>query len=118
VINAIESLFFPLSKAEYLLSRESLPGVGGDKQQFWRRILGFDSPESVRDMILTTVKIEDLQLVGQDQYGDRYQAINLIQGKSGIFWRVKTAWIVRSNESIARFVTAIPDKKGGTNEIV
>ncbi len=69
MINGIESLLFPLSKAEYLLPRESLPGVGGDKQQFWRRVLGFDSPESVREVILTIVKIEDLQFVGQDQYG-------------------------------------------------
>ncbi|MGF1601616.1 MAG: DUF6883 domain-containing protein [Thermosynechococcaceae cyanobacterium] len=60
--------------------------------------------------VLNSVKVADLQFQRQDQYGERYQAISLIQGVSGISWWVKSGWIVRSGETVARFVTAIPQK--------
>ena len=103
-------LFFSIEKAVYLLTRDAEPGRGGDKQKFWRELLGFDSPESVREAILTSVEVADLEFQRQDQYGDRYQAIKLVQGLSGASWWVRTGWIVRFGESAARFVTAIPEK--------
>ena len=45
-------LSFPIDKAVYLLTRETESGKGGDKKKFWREILGFDSPELVRESIL------------------------------------------------------------------
>lgn len=81
-------LLFPIEKAIYLLMRDTEPGQGGDKQKFWREVLGFDSPESVREAILTSVEVADLEFQRQDQYGDRYQAVKLIQGLSGISWWV------------------------------
>ncbi|MDX2240482.1 MAG: hypothetical protein NW224_07355 [Leptolyngbyaceae cyanobacterium bins.302] len=49
---------------------------------------------------------------GPNDYGERYQAIVLIQGLSGVSWRVRTGWIVLSGEDVARFVTAVPERFG------
>jgi hypothetical protein len=35
-----------------------------------------------------------------------------IQGETGVIWWVRTGWIVRSGETVARFITAIPEKTG------
>ncbi|MGB7416325.1 MAG: DUF6883 domain-containing protein [Thermosynechococcaceae cyanobacterium] len=103
-------LFLPLEKAIYLFTRVTVPGEGGDKQKFWREVLGFNSPEAIRESILDSVKVADLQFQRQDQYGERYQAVSLIRGVTEISWWVKSGWIVRPGETIARFVTAIPQK--------
>jgi hypothetical protein len=39
---------FPLAKAEYLLTRVAEPGQGGDQQNFWQNIIGFESAEAIR----------------------------------------------------------------------
>jgi hypothetical protein len=39
----------------------SIPSEGGDKQNFWRFELGFESPEAIRDAILAAVSVEMLQ---------------------------------------------------------
>ncbi|MEL6380883.1 MAG: DUF6883 domain-containing protein [Cyanobacteria bacterium J06626_18] len=109
------ALVFPIEKAVYLLTRDTIPGKGGDKQKFWREVLGFESPDTVRSAILDAVKLADLTFQRQDQYGDRYQAVSQIQGSSGIRWWVRTGWIVRSGETVARFVTAIPERSGGNS---
>ena len=44
---------FALAKAEYLLTHKTNPGVGGDKQNFWRIYMGFESAEAVREAILS-----------------------------------------------------------------
>ncbi|MEP0885957.1 hypothetical protein NDI49_30975 [Trichocoleus sp. ST-U3] len=36
---------FPLAKAQYLFSRATGLGVGGDKRKFWQEVMGFTSPE-------------------------------------------------------------------------
>ena len=103
-------LLFPIEKAIYLLTKETEPKRGGDKQKFWCEVLGFDSPESVRAAILNSIEVKNLKFQRQDQYGDRYQAVEWIQGLSGIGWWVRTGWIVRSDETTARFITAIPER--------
>lgn len=103
-------LLFPIEKAIYLLTRETEPRQGGDKQKFWREVLGFESPESVRTAILDSIEIASLQFQRQDRYGERYQAVEWVQGLSGIGWWVRTGWIVRFDETAARFVTAIPER--------
>lgn len=109
---SIDRLDFSLAKAEYLLNHSTAPGEGGDKQKFWREILGFSNPEVIRAAILATVTVDLLQLGEPNDYGERYQATVLIQGLSGVAWRVKTVWIVLTGEDIARFVTAIPERFG------
>ncbi|MEM9818630.1 MAG: DUF6883 domain-containing protein [Cyanobacteria bacterium P01_D01_bin.6] len=104
------ALVFPIEKAIYLFSRETVLGQGGDKQKFWRGVLGFESPEAIRTAILDSLTVADLAFQRQDQYGERYQAISYIQGKTGVSWWIRTGWIVRSGETSARFITAIPAK--------
>jgi len=104
-------LFFPIEKAIYLLTRESLPGEGGDKKKFWTEVLGFDSPENVREAILRRLTVNDLKFQRMSQHGERYQAISLVEGQTGNHRILRTGWIVRHEETIARFVTAIPQKK-------
>lgn len=106
------SLAFPIEKAMYLFTRESDPKTGGDKQKFWREIMGFESPEAIREAILSVISLDLLEASHQDEYGERFQAIVAITGISGVTWRVRTAWIVRFEEEVARFVTAVPEKGG------
>lgn len=103
---------FPLAKAQYLFSRATGLGVGGDKRKFWQEVMGFTSPEAIQEAILAKISLELLEPAGQNEYGDRYRAIILIEGSSGISWLIRTAWIVLSDEDVARFVTAVPERKG------
>lgn len=104
------SLVFPIEKATYLFTRETAPQQGGDKQKFWRAVMGFDSPEAIRAAILAKVTVDLLEARGQDTYGYRFQAVVSMTGLSGVTWQVRTGWIVRYGEDVARFVTAIPER--------
>jgi len=106
-------LEFPLSKAQYLFTRMSIPNEGGDKQNFWRFELGFESPEAIRDAILAAVSVEMLQPQDRTEYGERYRAYIQIIGSSGLSRRIRTVWIILLGEDVARFVTAVPDRLGG-----
>ncbi|MGJ3253287.1 MAG: DUF6883 domain-containing protein [Elainellaceae cyanobacterium] len=103
-----QTLIFSLAKAEYLLTRVAQPGQGGDKKNFWQNILGFEDAETIREAILKVVSIDKLEPIGQNEYGDRYQAIVRIIGSNGISRYVTTIWIVIFEEDAARFVTAFP----------
>jgi hypothetical protein len=46
---------FPIAKAQYLFNRATEPGVGGDKRKFWRDVMGFESPEAIREAILAQI---------------------------------------------------------------
>lgn len=104
---------FPLAKAIYLLNRATEPGQGGDKRKFWREVMGFEEPEAIREAILAKVTLESLQLQDTTEYGNRYRAYIEITGPSGFLRRIRTVWIVLSNEEVARFVTAIPARNEG-----
>lgn len=111
-MNAPTRLEFPIAKAQYLFSRATEAGVGRDKQKFWREVMGFESPEAIRDAIIAQISLELLQPAGQNDYGERYQAIILVIGRSGVSWQIRTGWIVLFGEDIARFVTAFPQRFG------
>ncbi len=104
---------FPLAKAEYLLTYKTASGVGGDKQNFWRNELGFESAEAIRESILSEISLSMLQPDRQNNFGNLYRAYVRVIGPSGLSRRIRTVWIVRFNEDIARFVTAVPERKGG-----
>ena len=108
-----KELFFPIEKAIYLFNRATRPGSGGDKRKFWQEILGYDSPEKIRSAILDSVKARDLMFRERDFYGNRYQAVTVLNGPTGASRLVRTGWIVRHNEKVARFVTAVPGKRQG-----
>ncbi|MDX2240481.1 MAG: hypothetical protein NW224_07350 [Leptolyngbyaceae cyanobacterium bins.302] len=61
---SVKRLEFSLAKAEYLFNHSTAPGEGGDKQKFWREILGFDSPEAIREAILAGVTVDSLEPKG------------------------------------------------------
>jgi len=105
------ALAIPIEKAVYLFTRDTVPGQGGDKQKFWQTVMGFESPTAIRAAVLGAVTVADLVFQRQDQYGDRYQAITRIRGETGLIWWVRTGWIVRPGETVARFVTAIPERR-------
>ncbi|WNZ26478.1 hypothetical protein HJG54_07140 [Leptolyngbya sp. NK1-12] len=105
-------LDFPLEKAIYLFTYAAEPGRGGDKQRFWREVMGFESPAAIRGAILAELTVDALSLQGQNEYGYRFQAVVSITGPSGLSWRVRTGWLVRHGETIARFITAIPERLG------
>lgn len=102
----------PLAKAEYLLTYATAPGIGDDKQNFWCLEMGFESAEAIQEAILAEVSLEMLQPQGQNNFGYLYRAYIRITGPSGLSRRIRTVWIVRFDEDIARFVTAVPDRKG------
>lgn len=106
-----QQLAFAIAKAEYLLTRVAEPGQGRDKQKFWQNILGFESAEALREAILKEVTVELLEPLGANEFGERYAASIQITGANQITKAVRTIWIVRFNEDIARFVTAYPDRK-------
>lgn len=106
----VRRLGFPLAKAAYLLSYSTEPGEGGDKRKFWRYVMGFRSPEALREALLAEMSIELLQSQGQDVYGERYKAVVSITGATGVSRPIRTIWIVRPGEDIARFVTAYPER--------
>lgn len=106
----IKGLIIPLAKAEYLLEYTTDAGEGGDKRKFWWTVMGFRSPETLRDAIVAVVSVETLQFQRQDEYGRRYKAVVSVTGPSGASSQIRTVWIVRPDEDVARFVTAFPEK--------
>ena len=102
---------FPLAKAEYLLTCAADPGQGGDKQNFWQKVLGFTSATDVREALLAEVSLAILEFKRTDVYGNRFEASIQIAGPNGAVRQVRTVWIVLQKERIARFVTAYPDRK-------
>ncbi len=104
---------FPIAKAEYLFNRATEPGQGGDKRKFWRDVMGFESPEAIRETILADVSLEILQPQSQNEQGELYRAYIQVTDVSGISRRIRTIWIVLFDEDVARFVTAVPDRLGG-----
>ncbi len=106
-------LEFSLAQARYLFSRATDLGVGGDKRKFWQHVMGFESAEAIRSAILSQLSPDQLKPAGQNDYGDRYQAVILVAGPSGVSWQIRTGWIVLFEETeIARFVTAVPERFG------
>lgn len=106
------ALAMSIEKAIYLFTRDTVPGQGGDKQKFWQTVMGFESPTAIRAAVLGAMTVADLVFQRQDQYGDRYQAVSRIRGETGLIWWVRTGWIVRPGETVAQFVTAIPERRG------
>jgi hypothetical protein len=102
---------FPLAKSEYLLHYTTTDGKGGDKRKFWHEILGFQSAEALRMTILQQVGVDQLEADGQNAYGALYRLIVSLATPDGNLYRVRTVWIVRFGEEIARFVTAYPEQR-------
>ena len=109
-------LDFPIAKAEYLLNHSDDQGEGGDKQKYWRQVLGFDLADELRQAILAEISPDMLKPHGKHPYGDRYLASIQVDSPTGRSQAILTVWLVRFGEDIARLITAYPDRKGGKNE--
>ncbi|MFB2977087.1 DUF6883 domain-containing protein [Microseira sp. BLCC-F43] len=107
------SFEFPIAKAQYLLKRAAESGEGEDKRKFWREVMGFESPEAIREAILTSVSLDMLQPQSQNPQGELYRAYIQLTWPSGLSRRIPTVWIMLFNLDVARFVTAVPDRLGG-----
>jgi len=75
--------------------------------------MGFRSAVALREALLAQVSIALLEPQGRDAYGERYKAVVPITGPSGVSWPVRTVWIVRPGEDVARLVTAYPERSKG-----
>lgn len=107
----ITRLEFPLSKAEYLLTRAAQQGEGGDKKNYWQNILGFTSAQAIRQAILAEITINQLQPQGIHPYGHRYIAVISVDAPLCRSRPILTIWLVPFGETFARFITAIPYQK-------
>jgi hypothetical protein len=107
---SIDRLEFSLAKAEYLFNHATAPGEGGDKQKFWRMVLGFESPEAIREAILAQVTVDQLELKETNSFGEKYQVTVWLEGVSNVIWPIKTVWIVLTGDNVARFITAFPER--------
>ena len=104
-------LELPLTKAEYLLHYATATGEAGDKHKFWYDILGFSSPESIRAVLLKSVTIDKLEADMPNAYGNLYRMVITLTTPAGSSRRIRTVWIVRFGEDVARFVTAYPEQR-------
>lgn len=104
---------FPLAKAEYLLNYTTMGGQDGDKRKFWHEILGFQSPETLRMVLLQQVTPEQVEADGQNAYGTLYRLVIRLAAPTGRVYRVRTIWIIHFDEKIAPFVTAYPEERKG-----
>ena len=109
-------LDFPIAKAEYLLNYSDDRGEGGDKQKYWRQVLGFSSANELRQAVLAEISTDMLKPQGKHPYGARYIASIQVNSPKGRSQAILTVWLVRFGEDIARLITAYPDRKGGKNE--
>lgn len=74
---------FPIAKAEYLLNYSDDQREGGDKQKYWRQVLGFDSATELRQAILAEISPDMLKPHGKHPYGDRYLASIQVDSPKG-----------------------------------
>lgn len=56
---------FLIAKAEYLLNYSDDRVKGGDKQKYWRQVLGFNSADELRKAILAEISTDMLKPHGK-----------------------------------------------------
>ena len=92
---------------DYLLS-ETHP-VGSSKAAFFRN-LGFndDNVRRLENGLLAIARNEDVVSVASSPHGEKYVVDGLIDAPRGGAIAVRTVWIIESNQTPPRFVTAYP----------
>jgi hypothetical protein len=93
---------------EYLLS--AAHPVGRFKAVFFRA-LGFSASSwsDLRDAIHALAQTGAAAELPPTAFGRRFEVRGTLVGPSGRSARIVTAWIVRSDEDLPRFVTAYPE---------
>lgn len=80
--------------------------VGRHKAVVFRRALGLTVPhaDTLRDLLLRAVLVEEAVLGPTDKFGRRYQVDFRVNTPAGSAV-VRSAWMVRSDEDFARLAT-------------
>lgn len=98
-------LIDPRKLTDYALDLESLRG--SDKALMFRQHLGFTKEHY--QLLLAQIQAKAMEAEAipgvQDEHGQRYQVDLLIVGVLGQQEIVRTGWIVRPGEDLARLVT-------------
>jgi hypothetical protein len=97
----------PQKFTSYVLNPGSLKGA--DKAFMFEQYLGFTQQnyQSLLTQIQAKVMESEVIVGDCDQYGQRYQVDILIEGiEIGQQEIVRTGWIIKPNEEVARLVTA------------
>ncbi|MGB3190946.1 MAG: DUF6883 domain-containing protein [Limnoraphis sp.] len=103
---AKQLLIDPRKCTEYALNPNS--PIGKDKSVMFRQYLGFtqENYQPLLEQIQAQAMDAEANLGISDEHGQRYQVDLEIRGmEAGQQEIVRTGWIVRSNEDIARLVT-------------
>jgi len=79
---------------------------GRHKARVFREALGLDRSDAawLRDVLLEAVRSGEATEVGKDAWGTHWRLDAMLrrQGKSAV---IRTIWIVRTGESVPKFVT-------------
>jgi hypothetical protein len=73
--------------------------TGGDKQNFWRGIMGFESADEIREALLAELSTNLLQPQAQNPFGDLDDLFEEMMGKA----IEQSARVARSRSGDRRF---------------
>jgi hypothetical protein len=99
----------PKKVSHYLLNRRHPDGAA--KAAFFMRF-GFtpDNREELAGALLTHARTHEVTSLKQSPYGINYVIEGALVAPDGRKLLLRTVWVIRSGETIPRFVTAIPLK--------
>lgn len=106
-----ENAFLDIRKLrEYALDPED--PRGRHKARVFKSALGFttDDAETLSNLLLEAIKINDCSVGEQDFYGQRYTVDCKIETSVGVA-AVRSGWIIRQNENFPRLTTCFVLKK-------
>ena len=103
-----DSAYIPSEKLSGYLLSDSHP-VGRSKAQFLLN-LGFTQADQSRldEQLLAIARKEEVSQEVQTEYGTKYVVEGSISTPSGTEAKLRTVWIVESQDRRPRFVTAYP----------
>jgi hypothetical protein len=103
-----ENAYIPPQKlTDYLLSQTH--SVGRSKARFFRAV-GFDegNVDVLEQRLIAIAQLEDVTEVASSPHGTKYIIEGLLQTPAGSLIRVRTVWVIETNQDRPRFVTAYP----------
>jgi len=107
---AAEAIISPAKLRDYILSPSHPDGRskaaylarGGYSREGWSRL-----ESDLRDQHLTL----DAKPGGVTPWGSKYEILGPLTGPNGQTMWIRTVWIVRHEENVARFITLIPARE-------
>lgn len=107
--NANQAIILPEKITEYLLSPTH--PIGRLKAQWFSRLgYNLDSAQILEEELRNMTKL-DAELAEESKYGQKYRIVGPITGPTGEIGVVVSIWIVRTGDTIPRFVTAYPGEQ-------